>query len=1438
MIKKILCLIIATSMLLSSVVFASSTRSEDVLTYEELDDTGNIQINIDLPDEYEGKLISLYVFNPQKTWSDFETAENGKEVLQHAFAGAYTDGLSTSFKINPDLYPQDIEPHFIAVLTADDIQEEIEFTFYSPEAKQDIIDEINSGNADTSTLAGRIINVFGILDFELYDEVADKQKIAEKIIDIYEAEEIEATEENLVEKTKEAILLVAIEESVVVIIFSETEDNVITYEIKNNDIIGCDDEFNDECSNISPDGIALINSEFAGKSFGTIEALRTKIEQSILVNAVYNNKKLGYGHIKGIIDRHSGYLVDEGLDLSVYDDSNKDEVGRELIAKGKKEFDSMISYINKLAADSEYDSSDNKSSNTGGSSLGFINTTTPGMLQGDSQDGENVTSEDIFSDISDAPWAKEYIENMYYFGIVSGSGDGKFNPNDGVTRAQYITMVVKAFRLDGSGAEFADVNESDWFYDSIQKGVGSKIIYGDGENFYPNSQITRQDIAVIILRALQAKGIELQDKGTELTFEDKDSISDYAYEAVKLLNQYGVINGDDNNCVKPLDYATRAEACVILIGIIELANGSESLNSATEYETPSSTESATTKYKANEAEVLVRIGAISTNMTASTSRTVTRGEFAEMMARYMKKTGEASISQQVFDDVDESHPYAKYISLMDTYGVMGAKVGNKFAPSDALTWEEAVTAVTYAMGYFDTSFANAVSHATSIGLLKGISKGYDETVIVGDVIKLFYNSLGLPTRKTIVEGDSVKVKDDGTFLESYYDLTLIKGIMNGNAATSFNTENTASEGEILIDSVAYNIPKDMNYINDYLGYYLYVYYDEDIEQIVHFEPVKNEEKIISDHGGISFDGSRIKYYDEDGKKKTFAVSDEDVIIYNGSKLDSYTTDMFDITSGSIEIISPRGARYKVIRVYKYITDISNGGVENINTIYLKAGGSVNLDDYLMVAIRDENDVSMDISEIQSGYILSIAESNDEKAISISVGTTRVTDTVNIVNGSDRTITAGDVEYECVDSLDMDNIKIGTTATLYLDFKGRVAYVANGANNLWRYAYLIDAKCVDDGIRIKYLADDGVIYTVNQEETEIVVDGYKLYDQEVIDALKYNMDIALQDEVQPQMIKYRINSNGKIVRIDTARRTQEEDDSTLSLNRDAYPKRTFRKGTSRFYEHKNMQSHHGESNMYIGDTTIIFNIPDKDIKHAKNTDFSVTSRVAFTRDRTFTSVYAFDTDFENGDLVGALLIVGGNKQETTYAQVKMFFVKNKNAMLNADDEIVEALYGYDYTSKTWMTLEDGTDEGLFANVGKGDVIRYVLDEKSKVYYIYHDFDNSVHTVGWGVSPLVEANASAWSGSPQYSHAMGVITHKNGKWINFSKDISFDKNDDIKRGKYTYDISNADVFVYEESINAFEKIELNAIQGYIYDKNPNARVYIYTNYGELKLIIIYV
>ncbi|WP_426334789.1 carbohydrate binding domain-containing protein [Paenibacillus silvae] len=166
-------------------------------------------------------------------------------------------------------------------------------------------------------------------------------------------------------------------------------------------------------------------------------------------------------------------------------------------------------------------------------------------------------------------WAENAVMRMQNLALIKGYADGTFRPSERISRAEFVVMLDRAFGFTGGPepAAFADVNETDWYYDAVTRASGSGIIQGTDEtHLSPQLPITRQDAAVMADRAFQlSTGSESEQLGS--AFSDEQDVAEYARKALGYLVQNKIVNGY-NGKLAPQSAITRAEAAMLMSSLI------------------------------------------------------------------------------------------------------------------------------------------------------------------------------------------------------------------------------------------------------------------------------------------------------------------------------------------------------------------------------------------------------------------------------------------------------------------------------------------------------------------------------------------------------------------------------------------------------------------------------------------------------------------------------------------------------------------------------------------------------------------------------------------------------------------------------------------------------------------------------------------------------
>lgn len=174
-------------------------------------------------------------------------------------------------------------------------------------------------------------------------------------------------------------------------------------------------------------------------------------------------------------------------------------------------------------------------------------------------------------------WAEDEINVLVESGIVNGRGGNRFCPDSNITRAEFLSLIVKTINLDKKAynSAFSDVNAGDWYAEIVQAAYDSGLInvgmVYDGA-FRGEQLITREEMASLIIAGYQFKtGKEVQIAEIN-RFEDVHQISDWAVDDVKKAVFLGIVTGVTNDELRPGENATRAQAAVMVFRLISLSS--------------------------------------------------------------------------------------------------------------------------------------------------------------------------------------------------------------------------------------------------------------------------------------------------------------------------------------------------------------------------------------------------------------------------------------------------------------------------------------------------------------------------------------------------------------------------------------------------------------------------------------------------------------------------------------------------------------------------------------------------------------------------------------------------------------------------------------------------------------------------------------------------
>lgn len=177
-----------------------------------------------------------------------------------------------------------------------------------------------------------------------------------------------------------------------------------------------------------------------------------------------------------------------------------------------------------------------------------------------------------FTDVKSGNWFYDAVKYAYEQGLMTGTSATTFAPNGTMNRAMIVTVL---YRLEKSPAvtgasKFTDVPAGQWYSDAVAWAAANKIVNGyDETTFGPMNAVTREQMAAILFRYEQAKGLENVTLEENLNrFPDQNKISAYAIPALQWAVGQKIINGNADGTLDPTGTATRAQVAQIFTNLL------------------------------------------------------------------------------------------------------------------------------------------------------------------------------------------------------------------------------------------------------------------------------------------------------------------------------------------------------------------------------------------------------------------------------------------------------------------------------------------------------------------------------------------------------------------------------------------------------------------------------------------------------------------------------------------------------------------------------------------------------------------------------------------------------------------------------------------------------------------------------------------------------
>lgn len=195
----------------------------------------------------------------------------------------------------------------------------------------------------------------------------------------------------------------------------------------------------------------------------------------------------------------------------------------------------------------------------------------PETQQPSAPDLGNVTLP--FTDVSAQDWFYEAVRFVYARGMMSGTAENQFSPQQTTTRGMIVTIL---YRYEGSPAagmtSFPDVPPGEYYAAPVSWAAAGGVVKGyETGLFEPQNPITREQMAAILYRYAQQKGLDVSGRADLSVYADAGQVSPYAMDAMAWAVHTQLITGVDSRTLQPGGSAVRAQVATILMRFCQYA---------------------------------------------------------------------------------------------------------------------------------------------------------------------------------------------------------------------------------------------------------------------------------------------------------------------------------------------------------------------------------------------------------------------------------------------------------------------------------------------------------------------------------------------------------------------------------------------------------------------------------------------------------------------------------------------------------------------------------------------------------------------------------------------------------------------------------------------------------------------------------------------------
>lgn len=186
----------------------------------------------------------------------------------------------------------------------------------------------------------------------------------------------------------------------------------------------------------------------------------------------------------------------------------------------------------------------------------------------------------VYSDVPAGHWSIPSIERATELGIFNGVGGERFGFGQSISRAAFVTALVRLFgweNVEPENATFADVAPGQWYYSAVETAAANGAVAVASKNFRPEEELGRGEMAAMLMRALGYTSLAGTVSNYDCPFSDVTANKGF----ITMAYHMGIISGMGDGTFAPTAAATREQAAAILVRLYDKLNAESRLLSST-----------------------------------------------------------------------------------------------------------------------------------------------------------------------------------------------------------------------------------------------------------------------------------------------------------------------------------------------------------------------------------------------------------------------------------------------------------------------------------------------------------------------------------------------------------------------------------------------------------------------------------------------------------------------------------------------------------------------------------------------------------------------------------------------------------------------------------------------------------------------------------------